>query len=74
MRQYKNFAEIDRDLKLLKFQKEIDRERVILYYNETKHSMSPGAILKSAVGTLFKSAIVIKTASKVLSFLRKRFT
>ncbi len=36
MREYKNFNEIERDLKLLKLQKEIDKEKVLLSYNQNK--------------------------------------
>ena len=69
MRQYKSFDEIDRDLKLLKLQKEIDKERIFLSYNYTKESMSPKNILKRTAGTIFKSALIYKGASKVMGFI-----
>lgn len=69
MREYKNFEEIDRDLKLLKLQQEIDKEKVILSYNRTKESISPKNILKSAAGSLLKNAIIFKATTKVLGFI-----
>lgn len=66
MRQYNNFEEIERDLKLLKLRSEIDKERIFLSYNHTKESLSPLNILKRTAGTVFKSALIYKTASKVM--------
>lgn len=72
MREYKNFDEVERDLKLLKLQQEINKERVLLSYNQTKESLSPMAILKDSVGAIFKSAIVLKATTKVLDFVGSR--
>ena len=69
MRQYNNFEEIEWDLKLLKLQSEIDKERIFLSYNHLKESLSPLRILKRSAGTIFKSALIYKGASKVLGFL-----
>lgn len=71
MRQYKSFDEIDRDLKLLKFQREIDKEKIILSYHLTRDSLRPSSIFKSMAGSIFKSAIVLKVAGKILSFIKK---
>lgn len=73
MREYKNFEEIDRDLKLLKLQQEIDKERIILSYNRTKESVSPKNLLKSAAGSLLKNAIIFKGVTKVLGFVGDKF-
>lgn len=74
MRQYKNFKEIDRDLRLLKLQMEIDKEKTILSYNHTKESLAPMTIMKDLAGTVFKSAIVLKGANKVLGMIGKSGT
>lgn len=73
MREYKNFAEIDRDLKLLQLQKEIDKEKVFLSYHMTKESLSPKRILKSAAGSVFKNALILKGATSVLGFIGDKF-
>ena len=72
MRQYSNFDEIERDLKLLKLQSEIDKERIFLAYNHTKESMSPVSIVKRTAGTIFKSALIYKGASKVMGFVSNK--
>jgi hypothetical protein len=72
MREYKNFEEIERDLQLLKLQKEIDQEMVKLSYNQTKESLSPKRILKSAAGSLFENALILKGTTKVLGFIGDR--
>ncbi|HER41146.1 MAG TPA: hypothetical protein ENO10_07995 [Salinimicrobium catena] len=69
MREYKSFKEIERDLQLLKLQKEIDKEKILLNYNQTKESLSPKRLLKSAAGSIFKNALILKGATKVLGFI-----
>lgn len=69
MREYKNFEEIDRDLRLLKLQKEIDKEKLLLSYNQTKESASPKRLLKSAAGSIFKNALILKGTTKVLGYI-----
>lgn len=68
MREYKNFEEIERDLKLLKLQKEIDKEMILLSYNQTKESLAPKRILKSAAGSIFKNALILKGTTKILGY------
>lgn len=73
MREYKNFDEIDRDLTLLKLQKEIDKEKIILSYNQTKESLAPKRLLKNAAGSIFKNALILKGATSVLGFIGDKF-
>ncbi|NJW53786.1 DUF6327 family protein [Salinimicrobium oceani] len=73
MREYKNFDEIERDLKLLKLQKEIDKEKVVLSYNLAKESLSPKRIFKSAAGSIFKNALILKGTTSVLGFIGDRW-
>lgn len=73
MRQYKHFSEIDRDLRLLKVQREIEKERIRLSYNLTKESFAPTTLLKSAAGTIFKSTLILKGTSKILGVIGNKF-
>lgn len=73
MREYKNFDDIERDLKLLQLQKEIDKEKVILSYNFTKESLAPKRLLKNAAGSIFKNALILKGATSVLGFIGEKF-
>lgn len=73
MREYKNFKEIERDLQLLKLQKEIDKEKLLLNYNQTKESMSPKKLLKSAAGSIFKNALILKGTTKILGFIGNKW-
>ena len=72
MRQYSNFNEIDRDLKLLKLQQDIAKEEISLNVNRTKESLKPMAIVKTLAGTVLKSAMVFKTVNKLLSVITKK--
>lgn len=72
MRQYRNFDEIDRDLKLLKLQQDIAKEEISLNVNRAKESIKPKAIVKNLAGTVLKSAMVFKTLNKLLSVVAKK--
>lgn len=72
MRQYRNFDEIDRDLKLLKLRQEIDKEKIILNYHKTKESLSPTSIIKGMAGSIFKSAIILKGTTKILGMVSNK--
>ncbi|HET8884969.1 MAG TPA: DUF6327 family protein [Salinimicrobium sp.] len=70
MRKYSSFKEIDDTLQILKLQKEIDEEKLLLSYNQTKESMefSP----KKMIGSLFGGALsgVTSTVAKNALFLK----
>ena len=74
MREYTNFEEIERDLQLLKLQKEIDKEKVILSYNFTKESLSPKRVIKSAAGKIFESPVILNSTTKVLDFIARKWS
>lgn len=69
MREYKNYSEIERDLKLLELQKEIDKERVLLSYNLTKESLAPKNILKRTTDKIMRNKVVLNTTTSVLGFI-----
>lgn len=52
MKEYKSYKEINRDLKILKLQKEIYKEEVKLNYQLTKKYGSPIALIKTAAESL----------------------
>lgn len=66
MKQYKSFKEIDRDLKVLKLQNQIDKEEVKLSVARTKEGLSPGYLLKSTATAAVKRAIILKGTVQVL--------
>lgn len=69
MREYKNFKEIERDLKLLELQKEIDKEKILLSFNQTKESLSPKEILKSLKDSIMSNPVILKGTTSVLGFI-----
>ena len=55
---YSSFEEINRDLKILKLQKDIDLEEVKLSYHEVKNSLSPVGLIANIVGAIAQKAFV----------------
>lgn len=66
MRTYKSFEEIDKDLKYLQLQKEIDQETMKLNMNEVKESLSFVNVAANVVTQIAKKAVVLKTVNKLL--------
>ncbi|MCP9199297.1 DUF6327 family protein [Gramella sp. GC03-9] len=65
MRTYNSFEEIDKDLKILKLQTEIDKEEIKLSMDKVKSGMSPVSLIGSAVGSIVQKAILLKAVSKI---------
>lgn len=64
---YTSFEEIDRDLKILKLQRQIDKEQLKLSVQETKNSLYPTHLLggfKGIVQKLLLTLFVKKVAQK----------
>ncbi|APG60794.1 DUF6327 family protein [Christiangramia salexigens] len=70
MRTYSSFEEIDKDLKILKLQTEIDMEEIKLSIDQTKESLSPVSILGNTIGSIIQKAIVLKAVSKIFGLKR----
>ena len=54
-RKYSSYAQIDRELEILKVEKEISYQKIILGYHRTKESMTPHHLLNNFLGS-FKTA------------------
>ncbi|CAM4084916.1 DUF6327 family protein [Gillisia limnaea] len=73
MKEYSSFDEIERDLKILKLQTQIDKEEIKLSYELTKYNISPLRLIGSMVGSVIQKALVLKGVSKVFG-LKKVIT
>lgn len=60
MREYSSFEEIDRDLKILKLQNEIDKEETKFNFTRTKEALSPAYLIKTAAGVVKRKALELK--------------
>lgn len=70
MKQYTSFEEIDRDLKILKLQTQIDKEEIKLTIEEVKDSLSPLRIVGNTIGAIMQKAIVLKAVAKMFGIKR----
>tara|TARA_R100000935_G_scaffold7861_3_gene16699 strand:- start:85 stop:312 length:228 start_codon:yes stop_codon:yes gene_type:complete len=70
MKEYSSFDEIDRDLKILKLQNQIDKEEIRLSVENTKDSLSPLSLLGGIFGSILEKAFVLKAVSKIFGVKR----
>jgi hypothetical protein len=54
-KKYSSYAQIDRELEILKIEKEISYQKIVLGYYKTKESITPHQLLNNFLGS-FKSA------------------
>ncbi|WP_300433681.1 DUF6327 family protein [Christiangramia sp.] len=66
MRVYSSFEEIDKDLKILKLQTEIDKEEIKLSLDQTRESLSAKSIIGSGFGAVFQKLLALKAISKIM--------
>ncbi|MFZ0489434.1 MAG: DUF6327 family protein [Salegentibacter sp.] len=71
MKEYSSFEEIDRDLKILKLQTEIDKEEIKMALDQTKQSLSPKSLIGSTVSAVVQKALLLKATTKLLGLKRK---
>ncbi|CAN5337830.1 hypothetical protein BH23BAC2_BH23BAC2_03320 [soil metagenome] len=60
MKEYSSFEEIERDIKILKLQSEIDKEEVLLSFHRTKDALSPASLISSAAQAAKRKAMELK--------------
>ena len=70
MRVYSSFKDIDKDLKILKLQTEIDKEEIRLSMDHTKQQMTPMSLLGSGVGSIVHKILSIRAVSKIMGIKR----
>ena len=70
MKEYSSFDEIDRDLKILKLQNQIDKEEIRMSIEHTKESLSPISLIGGMLGSIVQKAFVLKAVSKIFGVKR----
>lgn len=50
-KKYSSYAEIDRDLEILKLEKDIEYQKLMLGFQKTKESFTPQGIVKNFLGS-----------------------
>ena len=63
---YTSYAEIDRDLEILKLQKEIDHQKLALSVEKTIDSLTPGSLMQNVLGNVGTLATKYDWLSKIV--------
>ena len=66
MRVYSSFEEIDKDLKILKLQTEIDKEEIKLSLDQTKENLRFKSLFKSGLSSVAQKILSLKAVGKIL--------
>jgi hypothetical protein len=70
-KKYTSYAEIDRDLEILKLEKEINYQKLVLSFQKTKESITPQNIVNGFVSsyTDYFSNSYVKIIQSILPYL-----
>lgn len=72
---YSSYQQIDRDLEILKLQKEIDYQKLSLSVEKTINGLSPHSMIQTAIGNFGSAIAKYGLLQKiVIPFLINRFT
>mgnify|MGYP001475275170 CR=1 FL=1 len=66
MRVYSSFEEIDKDLKILKLQTEIDKEEIKLSLDQTRENLKFKSLVKSSLSSVAQKILSLKAVGKIL--------
>ncbi|MDT0651254.1 DUF6327 family protein [Autumnicola edwardsiae] len=64
-KRYTSYDQIDRDLKIMKLQTDIDKEEVKLSIDQVKSNVSPASIASDLFGSMIQKALILKAISKI---------
>lgn len=71
---YSSYQQIDRDLEILKLQKELDYEKLSLSVEKTIDDLTPGSMIQNVLGNLGSIVTKYDVLQKiVIPFLLRRF-
>lgn len=65
MKEYRSFEEINRELKILKLQNQIDKEEIKLSIERTKEGLSPVYLAGSLASEALKKVLILKATAKL---------
>ncbi|MDT0294683.1 DUF6327 family protein [Mesonia ostreae] len=66
MKIYNSYEEVDHDLKILKLQTEINKEKMKINVEDIKEDLSPISIVSGIVSSIAKKAFILKAVGKIL--------
>lgn len=66
MKIYTSFEEIDKDIRVLKLEKEISKEEIKLSYNNIKEDFSFLNVVGKTAGTIIQKALAFKIIKKII--------
>ena len=64
-KRYTSYDQVDRDLKILKLQTDIDKEEVKLSVDQVKSNASPASLGSDLFGSVIQKALILKAISKI---------
>ncbi|WP_304155936.1 DUF6327 family protein [Mesonia mobilis] len=72
MKIYESYQEINNDLKVLKLQNHIDKERIKLSVNNIKEDLSPISLATGIATKIAKRAFILKAVSKLIGIQKAK--
>lgn len=72
MKVYNTYNEIDHDLKVLKLQSHINKEKIKREINHIKDDLSPVSIAANVASSIAKKAFIMKAVAKLIGIRKAK--
>jgi len=72
MKIYETYEEVNHDLKILKLQTQIDKEKIRLATNSIKEDFSPVSVASGIIGKIAKRALILKAVAKIVGIRKAK--
>jgi hypothetical protein len=72
MKIYETYEEVNHDLKILKLQTQINKEKIRLTTNSIKEDFSPVSVATGIIGKIVKRALILKGVAKIVGIRKAK--
>lgn len=72
MKVYNSYEEVDNDLRILRLQTQINKEKIKLNYHHIKEDLEPINMVTGIIGTIAKKAFVLKSVAKLVGITKAK--
>jgi len=72
MKIYETYEEVNHDLKILKLQTQINKEKIRLITNSIKEDFSPVSVATGIIGKIVKRALILKGVAKIVGIRKAK--
>lgn len=72
MKVYNSYEEVDNDLRILRLQSQINKEKIKINYHHIKEDLEPINMVTGLLGSIAKKAFILKSVAKLVGITKAK--